>query len=590
MSLRPLAEGPLLGSPNRRLDSSPPVVGGGVHLVQEPADDCRRRPDALLPVPERRHLDPEELGEQRLRQTEELAGRTDLVRSVITRLKLRRRQRRILRRIENRPGPERERPMIAAHNIHYELGDRVQGLGPGGIGAMLLLARRTGLIADIDHYLHLFKYHRPYHESDHVLNIALNILAGGTKLQHIERLRNDEAYLNALDAKRIPDPTTTGDFCRRFRRCDVLDLMDAINRTRKRVWAQQPVDFFDQAIIDVDGTLVGTDAECKEGVDIAYDGTWSYHPLLVSLANTKEPLYLVNRSGNRPSHELAASFIDRAVLLCRQAGFRSFLVRGDTDFTQTKHLDRWDDAGDLRFLFGIDARPNLVALAEQLPDSAYSFLERPVPPIKTVPRQRPPRHKARIVQERGFETIHTLEEMVAEFDYQPVACDRDYRLIVLRKKLAIEKRGVRIREEYRYFFFITNDREMPADQAVLTAGGRCDQENLVAQLKGGVHALTTPVDNLVSNWAYMVMASLAWSLKAWAALLVPETPRHAREHRIQKRTLLRMEFKTFRAAMIEIPCQIVRSGRRLVYRLLSWNPWQGVFLRLVERLNGCWLY
>ena len=213
--------------------------------------------------------------------------------------------------------------------------------------------------------------------------------------------------------------------------------------------------------------------------------------MLVSLANTKEPLYLVNRSGNRPSHELAASFIDRAVLLCRQAGFRSFLVRGDTDFTQTKHLDRWDDAGDLRFLFGIDARPNLVALAEQLPDSAYSFLERPVPPIKTVP-QRPPRHKARIVQERGFETIHTLEEMVAEFDYQPVACDRDYRLIVLRKKLAIEKRGVRIREEYRYFFFITNDREMPADQAVLTAGGRCDQENLVAQLKGGVHALNHP--------------------------------------------------------------------------------------------------
>ena len=480
--------------------------------------------------------------------------------------KLRRRKRRILRRIENRPGPERERPMIAASNIHYELGDRVQGLGPGGIGAMLLLARRTGLIADIDHYLHLLKHHRPYHESDHVMNIALNILAGGTKLQHLERLRNDEAYLNALDAKRIPDPTTAGDFCRRFRRCDVLDLMDAINRTRKRVWAQQPVEFFDQALIDVDGTLVGTDAECKEGVDIAYDGTWSYHPLLVSLANTKEPLYLVNRSGNRPSHELAASFIDRAVILCRQAGFRSFLVRGDTDFTQTKHLDRWDDAGDLRFLFGIDARPNLVALAEQLPDSAYSFLERPVPPIKTVPRQRPPRHKARIVQERGFETIHTLEEMVAEFDYRPVACDRDYRLIVLRKKLAIEKRGVRIREEYRYFFFITNDREMPADQAVLTAGGRCDQENLVAQLKGGVHALTTPVDNLDSNWAYMVMASLAWSLKAWAALLVPETPRHAREHRIQKRTLLRMEFKTFRTAMIEIPCQIVRSGRRLVYR------------------------
>jgi hypothetical protein len=480
--------------------------------------------------------------------------------------------------------------MIAASNIHYELGDRIQGLGPGGIGAMLLLARSTGLIADIDHDLHLLKRHLPYHESDHVLNIAFNLLAGGTRLEHLERLRNDEAYLDALDATRIPDPTTAGDFCRRFRRGDVLDLMDAINRTRKRVWTQQPAGFFDQAVIDVDGTIVATDAECKQGVDIAYDGRWGYHPLIVSLAGTKEPLYLVNRSGNRPSHELAASFIDRAVTLCRQAGFRSFLVRGDTDFTQSTHLDRWDDAGDVRFVFGIDAMPNLVALAAGLPEAAYSFLERPVAPIKTVPRQRPQRHKAAIVQERGFETIRTLEEMIAEFPYCPVAWTRDYRLVVVRKRLAIEKRGVRIRAEYRYFFFITNDGAMPADQVVLTAGGRCDQENLIAQLKGGVHALTTPVDNLVSNWAYMVMASLAWSLKAWAALLVPETPRHAEEHRAQKRTLLGMEFATFRAAMIEIPCQIVRGGRRLVYRLLSWNPWQGAFLRLVERLNGSWLY
>ena len=130
---------------------------------------------------------------------------------------------------------------------------------------------------------------------------------------------------------------------------------------------------------------------------------------------------------------------------------------------------------------------------------------------------------------------------------------------------------------------------MTTEQVVLSAGGRCNQENLIAQLRGGVYALTTPVDNLVSNWAYMVMASLAWSLKAWTALLIPETPRHAKKHWAEKQRLLRMEFRTFCAAMIEMPCQIVRGSRRLVYRLLSWNPWQGVFLRLVERLNGCWL-
>jgi hypothetical protein len=136
------------------------------------------------------------------------------------------------------------------------------------------------------------------------------------------------------------------------------------------------------------------------------------------------------------------------------------------------------------------------------------------------------------------------------------------------------------------FFCITNDRTTPAEQIVFSANDRCAQENLLAQLKSGVHALTTPVDDLVSNWAYMVMASLAWTLKAWSALLVPVAPRHAAKHAAEKRSWLRMEFASFCAAVIQMPCQIVRSGRRLIYRLLSWNPWQGMFLRLVERLHG----
>jgi Transposase DDE domain group 1 len=504
---------------------------------------------------------------------------------------LQQRRRSLLDRIAPHPGPERSLPMFTAANIHYELGERVQGLAPGGIGAMLLLARRTGLIDGIDHNLHLLKRHLPYHESDHVLNIAFNILAGGRRLEHIEVRRTDEVYLNALGAVRIPDPTTAGDFCRRFQQSDVLTLMDVINQVRLRVWAQQPADFFGEAVLDVDGTLVGTDAECKQGIDIAYNGTWGYHPLVVSLANTGEVLYLVNRSGNRPSHEQADGYLDKAFALCRRAGFRRISARGDTDFSQTAHRDRWDDAGDVRFLFGMDAHPTLKALAEGLSAEVYSFLERPPGyVIKTVPRQRPERVKPEVVRRREFETIHTLEEMVAEFDYRPVACRKSYRVIVLRKRLGIDKGPVRVREEYRYFFFITNDRDTPADELVLKANDRCDQENVIAPLKGGVHALTTPVNDLVSNWAYMVMASLAWTLKAWAALLLPEEPRHAQEHRFEKRSLLRMEFATFRAAMIELPCQIVRSGRRWIYRLLSWRPWQGAFLRLVERLHGCWLY
>ena len=237
--------------------------------------------------------------------------------------------------------------------------------------------RRIGLIHDIDHNLHLFKRHLPYHESDHVLNIAFNILAGGKRIEHLELRRNDEVYLNALGAERIPDPTTEGDFCRRFAESDVVTLIDALNETRLRVWSQQPSAFFTEAILDVDGTLVATDAECKQGVDIAYNGTWGYHPLLISLANTAEPLYLVNRSGNRPSHEHAADSLDKMIALCRRAGFQRILVRGDTDFTQTQHLDRWDEAGDIGFVFGIDAHQTLKARADALPTEAYSFLERP---------------------------------------------------------------------------------------------------------------------------------------------------------------------------------------------------------------------
>jgi hypothetical protein len=504
---------------------------------------------------------------------------------------LRRRQRRLLDRIAHRPAPEREDPMITASNIHYELGRRAQGLAAGGLGALLLIARRTGLIAAIDHALHLLKRHLPYFESDHVLNIALNILAGGRCLEHLERRRNDEVYLDALGAVRIPDPTTAGDFCRRFGEADVLALMEAINTARLRVYAQQPAEFFAEATVDIDGTLVATDAECKEGVDIAYDGTWGYHPLVVTLADTGEPLYLANRSGNRPSHEGAHAYIDRAVAFCRRAGFRRISLRGDTDFSQTAHLDRWDALEGVRFLFGMGINPALMALAEGLPADAYSFLERPPKyQIETAPRRRPEHIKAEVVRRRGFETIHTLEEMVAEFDHRPTACGRTYRVVVLRKRLGIDRGSVRVREEYRYFFFITNDRAAAADALVLEANGRCDQENVIAQLKGGVRALAAPVNDLVSNWAYMVMASLAWTLKAWAALLLPEEPGQAEGRRAERRAWLRMEFATFRSAVIELPCQVVRGGGRLIYRLLSWNPWQGALLRLVERLRGGWLY
>jgi hypothetical protein len=181
--------------------------------------------------------------------------------------------------------------------------------------------------------------------------------------------------------------------------------MGIFNEARLRAWGQQPDGFFDEAFIDADGTIAPSDGWCKQGVDISYKGEWGYHPLVVSLANTSEPLYLVNRNGNRPSHEQADVYIDKVGALCRRAGFRKITYRRDTDFTQTRHLDRWGEDG-IRFIFGIDARANLKVLAERLPDLQYSELERPARyTIKTAPRQARERHKEQGVSERQFDTL-----------------------------------------------------------------------------------------------------------------------------------------------------------------------------------------
>jgi len=314
---------------------------------------------------------------------------------------------------------------MTASNIHYELADRTRATAHGGIGAIHLLVRKLGLDRAINAHLGLLKIHLPYHDSDHVLNIAYNLLAGGTCLEHLELLRSDEAYLDALGARRVPDPTTAGDYCRRFDAAAIFRLQAIFNAIRLEVWRRQPESFFDEAILDADGTMVETTGECKQ----------------------------------------------------------------------------------------------------------------------------------------------------------------DYRVVVVWKELDVYQGQKRLFDDARCFFYLTNDEEKPAEEIVFDANQRCNQENLLAQLKGGVRSLTAPVDSLLANWAYMVMASLAWSLKAWAALVLPETGRWRETRQEEKRKLLQMDFSTFRAAMMRIPAQIITTGRRIVYRLLGWNPWQQVFFRLLDQLR-----
>jgi hypothetical protein len=287
-------------------------------------------------------------------------------------------------------------------------------------------------------------------------------------------------------------------------------------------------------------------------------------------------LYVVNRPGNAPSHQDSVPWIDRAIELVKPIAGR-ITLRGDTDFSHTAQLDRWDAAG-VGFVLGLDAHAKVVQLAEGLSERSWRPLERlPKYEILTEPRRRPARVKEQIVVQKGYLNKKLTAEHVSDMTYQPNQCERKHRLVILRKNISVQKGERVLFDEVRYLFYLSNRWDLTVEQVVSLANGRGDQENVIEQLKNGVNAMRMPVDDLVSNGAYMVMAALAWNLKAWYGLLVPDRERGL--------ALVRMEFRRFLHAIILLPVQIIRAGRKIIYRLLGYNGWLKDFFATWQRLQ-----
>ena len=455
--------------------------------------------------------------------------------------------------------------MLTSQKISYEIGGNVEATLYGGLFAMHRLVTRLGLVRAIDASLELLKMHLPYHESDHVLTLAYSVLSGGTRLEDVDRLRNDVPLMNGLGARLLPDPTTVGDFLRRFTEADIVALMDAINSVRPALWRSRCADLLGEvAYVDVDGTIVPTAGELKQGMDINYKGIWGYAPLLVTLANTREVLYLDNRPGNAPSHLDAATWIDKAIDLVAPYAKR-VCVRGDTDFALTTQFDQWAEKVD--FVLGTDNIAALRTRAEALPETAWKRLQRPAPYENKTGKTRARRHnrKQQVVRDREFLNLRLNGEEVAEFTYKPNKCRRAYRVVVLRKNVSRVKGETALLDEIRYFFYFTThsaDTHTPA-QIVELANDRCDQENIHGQLKSGLVALRAPVDDLLSNWAYMLIAALAWNIKSWHAIMMHrKNDRHG---------FIRMEFKRFLDTVIRIPAMVAARAHAIVVRLVAYT-------------------
>ena len=334
--------------------------------------------------------------------------------------------------------PEHNGPVFSASAPKYEISRRNSATNAGGIGAIHHLVQRLGFDKAINKNINLLKLHLPYHESDHILNIVYNIMAGGSCLEDLETRRQDIAYMNMLNAARIPDPTTAGDFLRRFNKRQIERLLNVTNNVNKIMWKSIPKKERRVAHIDADGSITSTNGEKKQGIGLSYKGIWGYCPLIVSLANFHQPLYIVNRPGNVKSSKDAAYWIDKAITDCKPY-FDQILVRGDTDFSQTTHLDRWSKE-NVGFVFGYDAYKNLRRKADAVEESEWRPLERDRKgTIKTQTRRKRKNYREAFVRKKKYKNIRLISESITEFSYKPTECKCSYRMVVVRKDLAVER-------------------------------------------------------------------------------------------------------------------------------------------------------
>lgn len=445
----------------------------------------------------------------------------------------------------------------------------------GGLALAHKLVSSLGLARAIDSELSLFKTHRPYHESDHLLTHVYNMFVGGECIEDIASLQNSEAFRTLVGACRVPDPTTAGDFLRRFTTHDLAVVDGVLDESRRRVWERLAKGRRRLATVDLDSTIKPVYGECKMGAAFSYKKSWSYHPLLISLAETNEPLRLINRPGNAASAEGVEEALDPVLGMLKES-FRKVLVRGDSAFYRRELIELCLAHG-AEFALVMKSSGGLEAQAGALSEAAWDpFVSRREEERRNDAvrcRRRRLRVRRLKARRRGYLTLSTTAEWVAEMRYRPTGMKRDFR-VVIKRQLIREERQAEMFERYEYRFLITSLEDRPAAEVVRLAYGRCAQENTIEQLKNGIAAMRMPTGELVANGAFMTAALIAWSLKSWLTLLA--LPVEA----------LAWEWKRFRQSFVHVAAKIIAQSRQVVARLAVSHRFTGQMLAASDRLDA----
>lgn len=447
------------------------------------------------------------------------------------------------------------RPVFGHPKLHAEI-ESSEATSMGGLALAARLTAALGIAKLIDRGLSLLRTHRPFHESDHVLTHAYNLFAGGSAIEDIADLQQSEPIRRILGASRIPDPTTAGDFLRRFDESAVRSLDHAVDSAHLQAWSKSKGRKKQRlGIVDLDSHVHHVYGHQKEGADFTYKGGFGYHPLVISLAESQECLRLVARPGNVPSAQGAAEHLKDLVPLLK-GRFRRVLVRGDSAFADQAILDVCDAEG-MYFAMVSAKRRNFEDLADAIPERRWRPFRASdkAPPPRNRRRKRRGNLRRKRARERGKRDLKLEKQWIAEIEYQPTQSKRPYRLIVRRQRIEESNQG-ELFELWRYRFVLTSlPRSTSTEEAVRQTYRRCDQEKVIEQLQSGIAAMKMPTGTLLANHAYLVCARLAQNMKAWLAMLAlpAET--------------IRWEWKRFRRSFVYVSARVITSGRRWIIRL-----------------------
>ncbi len=465
--------------------------------------------------------------------------------------------------------------------MHLEVEANTKTTPYGGLVLVIAFLRRFSVADRINENVSVLKQHQPYTEADHVLAQAINLFVGGTCLEDMGNLQQSEAVCRMLGACRVPDPTTGGDFLRRFdfeNNPDALEgLRRAVDQVQTAVWEEKASGRRrgkknkgrynrrparqELAVLDIDGHTKEVYGVSKEGADFNYQGKWSYHPLALTMAATGECVALRNRPGNVRSSDGAAEVLEQTLGRVR-ASFKKILVRGDSDFDRSD-LRKACHKHDARFAFVGREFPNRPGIADSIPESEWQRFETRASRMAAArkktsgyrPRKKRPNRRQERARDRGYKSKRLAKQWIAEVPWRPPGSDRTYRLVLRRQLIDNTKGQAFLFSEYRYRYVVTDlPSSISTARVIDMTYERCDQENLIEQLGSGLAAWRMPVGQFAGNCAWLEIARLAWNLAKWIAQLVlPEET-------------VRWEWKRFRNAFVYLAADVIKRSRQIWVR------------------------